>query len=295
MPSVPELLAPEPGPATLIEKSWGGTRLGALRGAPGRPIGESWEFSTLAGSESRALGRPLSEVLGRPLSFLAKLIDTRLPLSIQVHPGPDPAARWSGKEEAWVVLDAGPGAEVLVGLRAGVGRAELALRARAARSGEGDGPLLDLLERVPVRRGSSVLVPSGTLHAIGADILLAEIQQAADRTYRLYDWGSARELQVDAALAAVEPAAVPLVWQPHETPRALRGRHVEVAILGPGAHAIEGRGDALLIPVDGGCELSAGGRHERPAPGELRLFTGRALSAEVGAGGLLAVGRVGSN
>ena len=293
MSSVPELLAPEPGPATLIEKRWGGTRLGALRGAPGRPIGESWEFSTLAGSESRALGRPLSAVLGRPLGFLAKLIDTRLPLSIQVHPGPDPAAGWSGKEEAWIVLDAGPGAEVLVGLRTGVDRAELAQRARAAHAGEGAGPLLELLERVPVRRGSSLLVPSGTLHAIGADVLLAEIQQPADRTYRLYDWGSARALQIDAALSAVEPGSAPLMWQPHEAPRALRGRYVEVEILGPGAHAIEGRGDTLLIPVAGACELCAGVRRERPAPGELRLFTGRALSAWVGEGGLLAVGSVG--
>src|SRR5262245_1111722 len=295
MSSVPELLAPEPGPATLIEKRWGGTRLGALRGAPGRPIGESWEFSTLAGSESRALGRPLSAVLGRPLGFLAKLIDTCLPLSIQVHPGPDPATRWSGKEEAWVVLDAAPGAEVLVGLRTGVGRSELAERARAARSGETAGPLLELLERVPVRRGSSVLVPSGTLHAIGADILLAEIQQAADRTYRLYDWGSARELQVDAALAAVEPDSAPLVWQPDEAPRALRGRHVEIEILGPGAYAVEVRGDTLLIPVAGACELRAGSRREQPAPGELRLFTGRGLWALGGEVGLAAGGRVGAS
>jgi mannose-6-phosphate isomerase class I len=292
MPAAPSLIAPEPGPDTLVEVRWAGRRLGPLRGAPGRAIGESWEFSTLPEHESRALGRPLSAVLGRPLGFLAKLIDTRLPLSIQVHPAADPASHWNGKEEAWVVLDAEPGAEVLLGVCSGIDAAELAKRARAAVAGGDPRPLEQALRRVPVRRGSALLVPTGTLHSIGAGILLAEIQQPADRTYRLYDWGSARELQVEAALAAVQTASAAQIWQPDEPPRRLRGRCVELEILGPGTHRIQAGSEALLVPVAGDCELRAGEIREQPAPGELRLFTGPSLSIRVGAASLLVVGKV---
>jgi hypothetical protein len=292
MSGPPELLAPEPGPHTLIEVRWGGTRLGPLRGAAGRAIGESWEFSTLPGSESRALGRPLSTVLGRPLDFLAKLIDTGLPLSLQVHPRPDRAAGWCGKEEAWVVLDAQPGAQVLAGLRRGVPRAELAARARTAVDGRGAEPLLELLERVPVQRGSVVVVPSGMLHSIGAHVLLAEIQQPADRTYRLYDWGSGRELHFEAALDALDAGCVAQVWQPHEQPRALRGRHVEISILGPGTHRIQPPGDALVVAVSGRVELEAGPARASLSPADLRLCTARELSIRVAPGGLAALGVV---
>lgn len=292
MPTVPALLAPEPGPRTLIEVRWGGSRLGALRGAPGRAIGESWEFSTLSDRESFALGQPLPALLGRPLGFLAKLIDTRLPLSLQVHPPPDPAAGWAGKEEAWVVLDAEPGAEVLAGLVPGVDSAELAASARAVLAGDPPERLLAVLQRVPVQRGSSVLLPSGTLHSIGANILLAEIQQPADRTLRLYDWGSGRELQVEAALAAADPRSVAKVWQPDEPPRSLRGQWIELSVLGPGSHSIDLSGDALVVPVGGSCELRAGAVREQPALGELRLFTGGTLGVDLGPGGLAVIGRV---
>jgi hypothetical protein len=292
MPPVPALLAPEPGPRTLVEVRWGGSRLGALRGAPGRAIGESWEFSTLPGSESFALGRSLTALLGRPLGFLAKLIDTRLPLSLQVHPPADPGTGWRGKEEAWIVLEAAPGAEVLAGLVPGIDSAELAARARAVLAGAEPESLLALLRRVPVQRGSIVLIPSGTLHSIGANILLAEIQQPADRTCRLYDWGSGRELQVEAALAAADPRAVAQVWQPGEPARPLRGQWVELSILAPGNHSIDVAGDALLVPVRATCELRAAAARERVGPGELRLCTGGTLGVELGPDGLAVIGRV---
>jgi len=292
MPPVPALLAPEPGPRTLVEVRWGGSRLGPLRGAAGRAIGESWEFSTLAGRESRARGRPLPAVLGRPLDFLAKLIDTRLALSLQVHPPADPAAGWAGKEEAWIVLDAEPGAGMLAGLLPGVRREELAAQARAAAAGAPADALLALLRTIPVRRGSVVLVPSGTVHSIGAGILLAELQQPADRTCRLYDWGSDRPLEIEAALAAIDPRSAPQVWQPDERPRALRGAFVELAVLGPGSHAPAAGGDVLIVPVEGCCELRAAGESERIARGELRLCTGAALAIDVGEAGLAVIGRV---
>lgn len=288
--TVPALLAPEPGPRTLVDKRWGGARLGALRGAPGRTIGESWEFSTLPGVESQSLGRSLAALLGRELEFLAKLIDTSLPLSIQVHPPADPARGWPGKEEAWVVLDAEPDAAAWVGLAPGVSASELARRVRDAAAGAGEGPLVAALRRVPLQRGSVVLVPSGTVHSIGAGVLLAEIQQPADLTRRLYDWGSERALQVDEALASIDPAGAPQVWQPHEAPRVLLGAHLELAVLGPGAHSFEVRGDTLVISVEGSCELGACGERVRADPAGLRLCTRGPLSVRVERGGLAVVG-----
>jgi mannose-6-phosphate isomerase len=260
----------------------------------GRAIGESWEFSTLPGRESRANGEPLPAVLGRPLGFLAKLIDTRLPLSIQVHPAADRASGWGGKEEAWIVLEADPGAEVLAGLAPGVGARDLAAGAREALESGRPDALVSKLRRIPVQSGTVVLVPSGTLHSIGAHVLLAEIQQPADRTLRLYDWDSGRPLQVEQALSAAAPAAVAQVWQPWEAPRSLRGAHVELSLLGPGTHVIDVAGEALVVPVRGCCALQAGEVHTRAASGELRLCTARRLSVEVEPSGLAVVGSVAS-
>jgi len=289
--STPALIAPEPGEGTLVETRWGGSRLGALRGASGQAIGESWEFSTLPGRESRANGRPLPQVLGGPLAFLAKLIDTRSPLSIQVHPPADPASGWGGKEEAWIVLDADPGAEVLAGLAPGIGARELAAGAREALESRRSDALVSKLRRIPVQPGTVVLVPSGTPHSIGANILLAEIQQPADRTLRLYDWGSARPLQVEPALAAVDPGAVPQVWQPQEPPRELRGAHVALAVLAGGSHSLE-VAQGLVVPVRGRCTLRAGDAHAQVSRGELRLCTGGRLALELSPGSLAVVGSV---
>lgn len=290
--SVPALIAPEPGPQTLVEARWGGTRLGVLRGAKGRAIGESWEFSTLRGRESCANGRPLPAVLGRPLGFLAKLIDTRLPLSIQVHPVADRASGWGGKEEAWIVLEADPGAEVLAGLAPGVGTRELAEGANQALAAGRPDALLSKLRRIPVQTGTVVLVPSGTLHSIGAHILLAEIQQPADRTLRLYDWGSERQLQVEQALAATDPRSQAQVWQPVEPPRTLRGAHVALSVLAAGSHSFDVASEALVVPVREACALRAGGAQARASRGELRLCTGGRLAVEVAPAGLVVLGSV---
>ena len=245
-------LAPEAGPTTLKPTRWGGTRLAQLRHADlrhlpelqGQAIGESWEFSTLPGQESRAEGCPLGEVLGAPLPFLAKLIDTALPLSVQVHPGDTDAA--PGKEEAWIVLAADPGACVWAGLAADCEPADFY---RAVATGA---PLLALLQAIPVVPGSVILVPARTVHAIGGGILLAEIQQPRDCTYRFHDHGSERPIQPEQALATVDLGAEPRLWRPGQPPRSLRGRHLVLEILGPGAHRREQpAAPSLLIPVHG--------------------------------------------
>lgn len=297
VPRLPSFLhAPEPGDATLKTRPWGGTRLASLRAAPPeipRPIGESWEFSTLVGSESRSAGRPLSALLGRQLPFLAKLLDTARPLSIQVHPNDDPATATSGKEEAWVVLDAAPDAFVLAGVKPGVTHAEFADAVYAAARDASHGPaLLVLLQAVSVQKGTTVLVRAGTVHAIGGGILLAEIQQPADCTYRIFDYGSNREVHLADALHAARVQVQPTVWQPGEKPTVLRGKHIELEILGPGHHQQVSHTDALLISVSR-HQFTAGNSSIAIDAGALHLITpGHRFEIEVPNGGVVVVGRL---
>jgi len=296
----PALLRPEPGTATLKPARWGGSRLAQLRGVAQTdpPIGESWEFSTLPGSPSRALGRALSDVLGRPLPFLAKLIDTAAALSIQVHP-PD-APGQLGKEEAWVVLDAVPGATLLAGVRPGVDDDGLdAGMRRAIADPTNDATLLGLLESIPVRRGSVVVVPAGTVHAIGPGILLAEIQQPVDCTYRLFDYGSGRPIHPDAARAAWRVDARPEIWHVGDPLRPLAGKHVGLALWGEGAQDIAvGTVPRLLVAVGGDVVVRVNdGSGADPCEvamkhGDLVLHVHGSLHASVAPGAMLVTGTV---
>lgn len=279
MTDSPVLVRPEPGPETLKEVRWGGDRLARLRGGPelaGRAIGESWELSTMPGAESRAAGRPLSEILGGPLPFLVKLIDTRAALSIQVHPDDafDPGR--PGKEEAWVILDAKEDAELLCGLVPGTDREALAEAvASAIATPDHDAVLVDRLRRHRVRAGTCIVVPAGTVHAIGAGILLMEIQQPVDRTFRLYDYGSGRELHVERGLDAVHPEAQPIVWDPEAQPAVLAGRHVQLdpAVSDGESTRTLDAADAPSVVVVVRGEITVVARDERHAlgPGDLLL------------------------
>lgn len=180
---------------------WGGEKLFGLLGkaAPGPRAGEALELSAIPGLESQNLaGQGLNQLIaqhgqrlvgkkvGQPFPLLLKLLDARERLSVQVHPD-DSYARERhdklGKNEAWVILQCEPGAELILGLVEGCTREELAAAAQA-------GPAIDgLLRRVPVKPGDAFYIPAGTVHAIGGGILLYEIQQSSDVTYRLYDWG----------------------------------------------------------------------------------------------------------
>ena len=145
-------------------------------------------------------GAPVGEIWfdgGGDSALLVKYLFTSQRLSIQVHPD-DAAARAAGfahgKEEAWLVLDAEPGAVIGLGLRRPASKAEL--RAAAL-----DGSLEALVDWRPVKAGDSFFSPAGTIHAIGAGLALIEIQQNIDLTYRLYDYGRPRELHLDQAVA----------------------------------------------------------------------------------------------
>ena len=194
MPAIddPLLLAPH-----LAARVWGGTRLG-----PG--IGEAWDCSVHPHGPSTVLagphaGRTLAELaaaepasFGGPITLLAKRLDCAQVLSVQVHPRTgDP------KTEAWVVLEAEPGAGVYHGLNGPATRAELHAAAR-------DGTLPERMRFVEVAEGDAIFVPSGTLHAIGAGLVLFELQQSADTTYRLFDWGRGRELHLEQGLDCLD-------------------------------------------------------------------------------------------
>jgi mannose-6-phosphate isomerase len=132
-----------------------------------------------------------------PPSLLLKLLLTSQPLSIQVHPG-DAYARSiglpNGKTEAWYVLSAAPEAKVALGLKRRVSPAQL-------RHAIEDGSISDLVVWHTVHPGDTILVAAGTIHAIGAGLVIAEIQQRSDTTFRLFDFDRGRELHIESALA----------------------------------------------------------------------------------------------
>ena len=211
----------------LRERVWGGRRLGTPRS---QPIGEAWVAgpSNLV-AEGPDAGRTLAEVAAREgaafvgrnagartgdrFPLLVKLIDPAAWLSVQVHPDDATAVRLEGpdalgKTEAWYVLDATPDAELLVGVRPHIDGATV----RAAIA-DGSGSLTPLLARQHARADDVVMIPAGTLHAVGPGVLLYEIQQPSDVTYRCDDWGRPatpeRPLHIPQALASVRPASRP--------------------------------------------------------------------------------------
>jgi len=216
---------------------WGGGRLRAVFGKnipPENKTGESWEISDHGEDASVVANGPLAdgwtlrklcdefptEVLGTALAdgcrekfpLLLKFIDANDDLSVQVHP-PDEYARVHengelGKTEAWYIIEAQPGSRLIRGLKPGTTREEF-------RSLLDAGTLEKCLHSFEVRGGDVIFLPAGTIHAIGKGIVLAEMQQNSDTTYRVYDWnrvgldGRPRELNVEKALDVIDFDAPP--------------------------------------------------------------------------------------
>ena len=189
-------MAIEQASVRVARKPWG---VGDLRpwssiDACGEPVGELW-FQRANNTASVP-------------ALLLKLLFTSEPLSIQVHPD-DEFARSiglpNGKTEAWYILAAIPGAQVALGLKRHLTPQELRAAIR-------DGSIASLAQWRPVAKGDIVFVPAGTIHAIGAGIVLAEIQQRSDTTFRLFDYGRQRELHEDSAVAVSD--AGPIQVQP---------------------------------------------------------------------------------
>lgn len=177
---------------SIVRKLWGGKKLEAMKGLS-------------AAGFSEPIGETL-EIFEAQLPYLAKFIDTSEELSIQVHPGDEYAQlheNSSGKTECWVILEAAPKAGVYLGLKSGVSKK--ILQESLAEKKEID----ELLNFYPVKRGDFFYVTAGSIHAIGKDITLAEVQQNSGITYRVWDWnrvdekGLGRELHVEKSLDVI--------------------------------------------------------------------------------------------
>jgi mannose-6-phosphate isomerase len=216
MPSFPRVESPLFSIPHLVERPWGGSRLKFWgKELAGRRIGESWELAGLPGHASSFKGEggqdlsslcqsstdPLG-LAGQPFPLLVKLIDACENLSIQLHPRED-SQEGRAKTEAWVILEAPEGARLYAGLRG-----ELPARPLVERVAQGD---LSPLQQIPVKAGDTIFVPSGTLHALTAGILAAEVQQSSDTTWRVWDWnrrdsaGNSRPLHIEQAVRDVDP------------------------------------------------------------------------------------------
>jgi mannose-6-phosphate isomerase len=209
------------------ERVWGGREIEKLYGKklPTGKIGESWEISDRPNDESviangKFAGKNLRwlmenfprEILGdaKPAAenrfpILCKILDAREKLSLQVHPPANKATELKGepKTEMWFIADAAPGAELFVGLKHGVTRAEFEKKIQT-------GEIAECFHRIPVRPDDMMFLPSGRVHAIGAGLVIFEIQQNSDTTYRVFDWnrvgldGNPRELHVAQSLASID-------------------------------------------------------------------------------------------
>ena len=226
-------------------RPWGGRAMAEKLGKtiPDGPVGESWEISAHPNGVCRVSGGPLdgtpldelvrragadllgaraAKKYGDSFPLLVKLVDANALASVQVHPNDEQARRlesypW-GKTEAWYIIHRAPDARFHIGLAPDVTPATF----REALESGGASQLLASSDAKP---GDCILVPPGTVHAVGQGVLFLEIQQSSDITYRVYDWdrkdeqGRPRELHIDKAMQVIDFAA-----RPRDLPRSPAGR-----------------------------------------------------------------------
>jgi mannose-6-phosphate isomerase len=208
------------------ERIWAGKLLGEVFGRdtpPDRRIGESWELADLPQEKSRIVngelaGQTLEAAIRKypvqmtglhefslPFPLLIKFLDCGDVLSVQVHPDPETCKRTGKgdpKTECWYIISAAPGAVIYKGLKRGVTREKFE---QAIKEGTVEG----ILNKVEVKPGECHYLPAGTPHAIGAGLLIAEIQTPSDTTYRVFDWnrvddkGKPRPLHIEDALESI--------------------------------------------------------------------------------------------
>ena len=218
----------------LKQPIWGGKRIISFKHltTDAETVGESWEISSLPGNESivaegplagaalgqlvadygeRLVGRESLERYGTTFPLLVKFIDARSDLSIQVHPGDELARRRHGslgKSEMWYVIEAEPGAQIISGLTAPLTPQDYRKRVE-------EGSFTDVLKYHDAHPGDVFYLPAGRIHAIGGGVFLAEIQEASDVTYRIFDYnrldrdGRPRRLHTDWAEEAIDYRAFP--------------------------------------------------------------------------------------
>ena len=214
----------------LKEKIWGGNKLKNIlnKNTNSENIGESWEISSVAGSESmvdngpykglsitdllnqfgeRFVGQENYKEFGNQFPLLIKFLDANTNLSVQVHPDNEMAQAEHnsfGKTEMWYIMDHEEDAEIILGLKDKTTNAEV-LREVDSNN------VSNIFNSERVSKGEAYFIPAGKIHAIGAGVLVAEIQQTSDITYRVYDWdrtdnnGQSRELHLDQSIRATKP------------------------------------------------------------------------------------------
>jgi mannose-6-phosphate isomerase len=226
----------------FVEKPWGRTDIPAAFGdMAGSKIGEIW----------------FEHDGPDPLPLLIKWLFTSEKLSIQVHPNDTQAIERgmsSGKEECWYIVDAEPGAVLGIGTR-------MPLSADELRAASLSGEIEDLMDWKPVKAGDYFYIKAGTVHAIGAGISLVEVQQYADITYRLYDYGRPRELHLDdgIAVANARPYAEARSGLATGNTQLADGPYFRLWLVtdAEGLAALPDDGERWVVPLSGGVSSEA--------------------------------------
>ena len=289
------------------ERVWGGRELERLYGKKlplGARIGESWEISDRPGDASVIANGPLAgqtlrwlmeqhpaELLGGARTaaaggfpLLCKILDARDKLSLQVHPPANQASALQGepKTEMWFIADAAPGACLYAGLKAGVTRPEFERKIL-------DGTVADCFHRIPVKAGDTMFLPSGRVHAIGDGLVIFEIQQNSDTTYRVFDWnrvgldGKPRDLHIAPSLASIDfnDFAPALVAQASEADGKIRRRALvkdplfETDLLempAGAAHRLPPRQLQILAVTNGTVRIQSGATSVSLSAGQFSLI-----------------------
>ena len=229
------------------------------------------------------LGRAPTARTGARFPLLIKLLDCAQWLSIQVHPNDEQAVRLEGagqfgKTEAWHFLKTEPGAEVLAGLRPGVTPEELALAIHAGKA------LLDTSQHLKVHCGDTLFIPAGMLHALGPGMLLYEVQQTSDITYRVYDWdrpaSAGRPLHIAQSLVVTNPAQIGQIIAPPELKDGechplIRCPYFTLAAIHSDRQPVDldpaGESFHVLTVIEGRARIEGAGWQEELAPLETAL------------------------
>lgn len=250
--------------STLHVKVWGGQKLGSVMGKDlieDAPYGESWELhDTSTVLNGVHAGKQLSDLIdlygnaligtgfdpAEGLPLLVKLLDATQWLSVQVHPDDEQARELEGdprgKTEAWIILATEADAKLVIGVNPGTSQDAMAEAIR-------DGKLEDMLEYATVQPGDVLYMPANTVHAIGPGILLYEVQQSSNVTYRLYDWGrmgldgKPRELHIDKGVQVSNLETLPDVKHPDDE-LMVDGKYFQTS-----RHVLEG--DMLSFSTEG--------------------------------------------
>jgi len=280
------------------ERVWGGQRLRAAD----PPIGEAWiAYGESVVTSGRRAGRKIADLsvshgaallgsavhsrYGSRFPLLAKLLDCADWLSVQVHPNDEQARRMVGPEEfgkteAWFFIQATPDARILLGVRPGTTADEIASAIRAGRA-------VDVAATTPVHSGEAVLIPAGMLHALGPGLLLYEIQQASDTTYRAYDWdrpqSTGRKLHIEESVEVTttegprEPSA-PVIATPTGIADALDCAYFDLDLARVGATPLPldtgGLSFHILTAIEGVAEIDVGAETVRLRRFETALVAG---------------------